>query len=56
MQTTFYIFNFRLSVRKNEELIEITPIEKQVLDSTYALEKLCAEGEEVVRVFRYLNK
>ncbi|OAD52188.1 hypothetical protein WN48_02753 [Eufriesea mexicana] len=38
-----------------EEVEEITPIEKQILDSVDALEKLAAEGDEVVAGIRVAN-
>lgn len=34
---------------QDEKVEEITPIEKQILDSIEALEKLTTEGDEVVR-------
>ncbi|XP_050578989.1 dynein regulatory complex protein 1 isoform X2 [Bombus affinis] len=40
---------------QDEEIEEITPIEKQILDSIEALDKLAAEGDEVVTGIRVAN-
>lgn len=39
---------FRKTKALDEEIVEETPIEKQILDSIEALEQLASEGDEVV--------
>lgn len=43
------LYCFRQAKAEDEEIEEISPIEKQILDSIEALEKLSLEGDEVVR-------
>lgn len=45
----FFFFDIRQIKAQDQEIEEITPIEKQIFDSIEALEKLTVEGHEVVR-------
>lgn len=43
-------FDVRQIKAQDQEIEEITDIEKQIFDSIEALEKLTVEGDEVVRI------
>lgn len=42
------LFSCRKTGPEDEEIVEKTPIEKQIFDSFEVLEKLSVEGDEVV--------